>query len=500
LAAVRNIFLSLIIPVAVTAGAAEPGFTEIVIDAGFRVEQPVLIASLSDDGSRHIVLAGRDDNHRQQLAIFRLDSAGSHTAEPILSMAPGPNLIAYDVGRLADRDALFFIEPGRILRYDFIADKLVEFLKIRTIYGQERVGEIIPIDFFRDVNQDERDDLIVSDTAGYRLRLQRADGRLGDEIVLQESSSMSVSGGVVSFESRPLFNGDMNFDGLSDLGVWRGDSLRVYPQLPGARIEGHPQVVELGLGLPTEAAMRALRTNRSAIDVMGLVEKRIRSVQDLNNDQLPDVLTETTLSKGVFDKQNDIRLHLGRREGDRVVYRETADALLASEGLQYGLITTDIDGDGKQDLMVRKVRLTFARVIRALLSGSVSLQLHFFRMTDDDSYADEANYIRKTNVRFSMTSGQVDIPAVEVADFDADGLQDLMMQTKPDRLSFYYGVPTASLFAKNAVEMSVLLPRNGDLVATEDINDDGRADLIIRYNAADAEGLTSTIRLMLANP
>jgi len=495
---VRSIFLTLIILAATTAKATVPHFTEIAIDAGFRVEQPVLVASLTGDNSRHIVLAGRDDDHQQRMAVFRLGSEHDQGAELILSLSPGPNLIAYDVGRIGERDALFFIEPGRVLRYDFASGEFVEFAEIRTIYGQERVGEIVPIDFFRDVNKDERDDLIVPDTAGYRLRLQRPDNSLGDEIVLQESSSMTVSGGIVSFESRPLFNGDMNFDGLTDLAVWRGDSLRVYPQLSGERFQGKPQVLTLGLSLPTEAETRALRTGRSAIDLIGLIEKRIWSIQDLNNDQLPDILTETTLSKGVFDKQNDFRLHLGRRDGDRVVYREKEDALLASKGLQYGLITTDIDGDGKKDLLVRKVRLTFARVIRALLSGNVSLQLHFFRMTDAGSYAEKANYITKTNVSFSMSSGQVDIPAIKVADFDADGLQDLMMQTKPDRLSFFHGIPNADLFAEDAVELSIELPRNGDLVAAEDINDDGRADLIIRYNAADADGWTNTVRLLLA--
>jgi hypothetical protein len=413
-------------------------------------------------------------------------------------MRPSENLIAYDVGRLGDRDALFFVEPGRILRYDFAAENLVEAVKISTIYAQERNGEITPIDFVRDVNGDGLDDLVVPDTAGYRVRLQRPDGSLGTEALLLESSSMSVSDGVVTFRSRPLFMGDMNFDGLADLGVWRGNALRVYPQLPGARFEGRPIPVQLGLELPTEAEMRARRSNRSAIDVMGLVDQQIWSILDLNNDQLPDILTETTLSEGVFDKRNKFRLYLGRRDGDHVAYQETEDAVLASEGLQYDLVITDIDGDGKQDLLVRKVRLTFGRVIRALLSGSVSLQLHFFRMTDDDSYAKQANYVTSTNVSFSMSSGQVDIPAITVADFDADGLQDLMMQSNSNQLSFFRGVPTASLFDQRAAKRNVTLPRNGDLVTTEDIDGDGRADLIIRYNDADAAGLAQVVRLLFA--
>ena len=147
--------------------------------------------------------------------------------------------------------------------------------------------------------------------------------------------------------------------------------------------------------------------------------------------------------------------------------------LIASAGLQFGLVTTDIDGDGKKDLVIRKARLSFARVIRALLSGNVALQVHFYRMTPDDNYAEKANYITKTNVRFSVTSGQVDIPAIQVADFDADGLQDLMMQTESDELSFYQGNRTGQLFDEKPVEMEIVLPRNGDLVAADDINGDG---------------------------
>ena len=185
-------------------------------------------------------------------------------------------------------------------------------------------------------------------------------------------------------------------------------------------------------------------------------------------------------------------------DGEQIGYFNDEDALLASTGLQYGLIATDIDGDGRKDLLVRKVRMSFGRVIRALLSGSVPLQLHFYRMTDDDTFAEEANYVTKTNVEFSVSSGQVDIPAIQVADFDADGLQDLMMQTDPNELSFQSGVRSSDLFAENAIQLSVALPRNGDLVSTEDINSDGRADLVIRYNESDGEERSRTVRLMLS--
>jgi len=493
--AVRTLLTWLAV-LAVNTVAADPiDFDELVIDAGFYVEQPVLFASLASD-ERHIVLGGRDDKFAQRLAVFSLRS----TAEPLLSLSPGAHLIAYDTGRIGGRDSLFFIEPGRIVRFDIPTGEFVEFAKVRSIYGQQRTGQITPIDFIRDVSGDELDDLVVPDTAGYRVRLQREDGTLGEEVVLEDSSAMTVSGGTVSFESRPLVSGNMTDDDLPDLAVWRGNTLRVYEQRADRRFNGEPLTITLDLGLQSEAEMRSIESGRGAMNQSGLTETRIWRVEDLNGDEQPDILTESLLSKGVFDKENDFRLHLGRLDGEQIRYHNTEDALLASSGLQFGLITTDIDGDGRKDLLVRKVRLGFGRVIRALLSGNVSLQLHFFRMTDADTYAEEANYITKTKVQFSVSSGQVDIPAIKVADFDADGLQDLMMQTDTDQLSFQSGVRGDGLFSEQALQRTVALPRNGDLVTTDDINDDGRADLIIRYNAADGDGPSRTVRLLIATP
>jgi hypothetical protein len=456
--------------------ASGQDFDEFVINAGFRVEQEVLVADLYGDSRRQILIAGRDDAHEQHLAIYSLDSIREPGAKPLVTLNPGPDLIAYDVGRLGDDDALLFIEPGRVLRYSFEDGDFVEFIKIRSIYGQQRSGDINPIDFFRDIDGDGRDDLIVPDTAGYRIRLQKTDGSLGEELLLEESSRMTVTGDVVSFESRPLFSGDVNFDGLADLGVWRGNTLRVYPQLPDHRYQSKPDIVQLGLGLLSEAEFRALEAAAGSVDQRGLSQKIIVSIEDHNGDNLPDILIESTMSMGVFDKRNTLSLHLGRRQGESLVYSEAEDALLASEGLQYGMVTTDIDGDGLQDLVVRKVRLSFSRVIRALISGNVSLRLSFFRMT------------------------QIDIPAVAVADFDGDGLKDLMIQTRPGQLSLSQGIANENLFTDESTNIEVELPRNGDLVASEDVNNDGRADLVMRYTAADGEQAAHLVRLLIARP
>jgi hypothetical protein len=72
-----------------------------------------------------------------------------------------------------------------------------------------------------------------------------------------------------------------------------------------------------------------------------------------------------------------------------------------------------------------------------------------------------------------------------------------MMQTRLTRLSFFAGRKTAELFAVDATELEVELPRNGDLVDIADINGDDRSDLVIRYNATDGVRAAHTVRLLI---
>jgi hypothetical protein len=473
--------------------ARELQFDDTVIDAGFLVSQPVQVASLTGSG-RQVVLAGRTRDHAQRLAVYEVDQPD----EPVLEIEAPPHLIAFDIGRFVDSDQLFFIEPGGITRFDFEQGEIVEFISIRSIYGQKRSGMLMPIDFIRDINGDELDDVVVPDTGGYRIRLQRDDGRLGDEIVLQGSSAMAVFDGRVTFRSLPLVSGDMTGDGLPDLAVWRGDELHVYQQRAEYSFNSEPQVIKLQLGLQTEAEQQSRSDGFGSVNQEGLVETRIWSVEDLNGDNLPDILTESMLNEGVFDKENDFRMHLGRLVGDFIDYRESEDALLASSGLQYGLTTTDLNGDDRQDLLVRKVQMSFGRVMRALLSGNVPMELHVYRMSDDDTYDREANFTTKTNVQLSVRSGHVDVPAILVADLDNDGLKDLLVQTDSDELSVQFGIRKKGLFDEDPVTRKVRLPRNGELVAVENLNDDGKDDLIIRYDESDGESPAQTVRLLIS--
>ncbi|MEM9055927.1 MAG: VCBS repeat-containing protein [Pseudomonadota bacterium] len=484
---------------ALATGAARAAFDEVVIDAGFVVDHALLHGRFDRDDNRFVVVAGHDEDFTQHVALYRVDGSGA-APRRLAALNPGAELVAYDVGRIGDRDVLAFLAPGRLLRFDPATQSVTELLAVDSLYGQERTAGIVPLDFLRDLNDDGLDDLLVPDLAGHRVRLQLPGGGFGDEVLLEQSVAMKLGESGARFEPRALHVADSNFDGLSDIVTWRGDAFHIYRQRSDHRFDSEPLVQPLGLGLPTEAQLRALDLDRGAVDQSKLTTRRIWTVADFNGDELLDVLTEARLSEGVFDKRNTFAVHFGRRDGDRLSYSATEDARLNSKGLQFGLVNTDLDGDGRKDVIVRKVKLNLGRVIGAMLSGSVSLQIEFFKMTGDERFAERADFETKTKVKFSMSSGQIDIPVVRVADFNGDGRQDLALETRKEKLAVYDGVAGDALFAEAALELDVPLPRNGELVEATDLNGDERADLVVRYTVADGDAAARTVRLLLSTP
>lgn len=481
-------------------GSDVPRFAEVVVDAGYNVVRRPLVARLDDSDDIHLIVVGQDENFDRRVLVFAVSNGETSNTRLVADLHPDRSELAFDVGNINGKDMLLFLRPGEILRYDVGNRSLEKWRDGRSYFRQQRDGAISRLDFLTDLNDDGRDDLLLPDFDGYRVRLQQSDGSFGEESLLDKSVLMSLRGRDVQFSARSLFSGDMNFDGLPDLFYWSGDTIGFYAQQPDMQYLADPTERPSGLGVLSQEEIQRLENNRGSIDQKGLTERDIESIIDLNGDDIPDIIAEAAYSEGVFDRSNEFSLHLGRAGADKVEFLLEEDALIASEGLQFDLIETDINGDGKQDLVVRKAKLSFGRVIRALIAGSVGVEIHFHKMTEDDRYEDDANFVAKTKVKFSRSSGQVDIPALEVADFDGDGLQDLVVQTDSSQLSYYRGEPTNTLFAKKPSAFEVVLPRNGELVDTEDINGDGRADMLLRYDESDADGLEKTVRLLLSLP
>ena len=171
-----------------------------------------------------------------------------------------------------------------------------------------------------------------------------------------------------------------------------------------------------------------------------------------------------------------------------------------SVGGQVLPIVVDVDGDGRKDVATPSTKLGLARVVGALFSGRITVDLDVYRMREDGSFPESSDYRTKFKVEFDLKTGLTRYPAIELADVDGDGLAELLVQEEDDELSVYPGVGAPDVFGKLDRTLSLPMPSAGDMVRARDLDDDGRADLVVRYGPADGDELYGVLRVLVSRP
>ena len=104
----------------------------------------------------------------------------------------------------------------------------------------------------------------------------------------------------------------------------------------------------------------------------------------------------------------------------------------------------------------------------------------------------------RSKLRIDLKKGQTDVPAILAADFDGDGIKDLLVQQSREELKITLGDGSEDLFGGASHRVTTLLPRNGDRIQPLDVDGNGLNDLVIQYRGSDGEDLEGKIRVMLA--
>jgi len=464
------------------------------LDTGLRLDQPARVAKLA--GEPRLLLLGRTPAGEQQLQIYRLRSGAQ--PELKLSMTLSPELLAMDVARIPAGESLCFLDPEGALCLDVLSGELQRVLSFTSLFRLPRRGSIANLDFMQDLNGDELDDLLVPDFAGLLFALQNADGSFSAPAGLFAKPEMILGETVVRYRLPRTYLADANFDGRMDVLVLEDRSLRVYAATAQGGYDSQGTLVRLGMDIASDAQLQEWESDRGDMDQSDLSIRVIERVADLDGDGAPDVLTEATHSQGVFDKSSDFAVHLGRNQDGWVYHTDPPDSVMVSKGMQFDLVVEDLDGDGRKDLIIPSIRLGLGRVIKALFSGSMSMDLDFYRADSLGHYPAEPNFSTSTKVRIDMKKGHADVPAVLAADFSGDGIKDLLLQLNKDELKITLGDGSASLFAGQSFKLNASLPRNGDRVQPLDVDADGLSDLVIQYGDSDGPELTGKLSVLLA--
>jgi hypothetical protein len=121
--------------------------------------------------------------------------------------------------------------------------------------------------------------------------------------------------------------------------------------------------------------------------------------------------------------------------------------------------------------------------VMSFMSGSIDMDVNFYKMNTDFQF--DAKPIYRDELAVSINIGDDDDDNDDsqtlfaLADFNGDGLKDLIKQTDDDEFAIYNG-GTGRLFAKRGRQYDIDMPIKGN-VKTYDFNGDGKADLLFCF-------------------
>lgn len=493
--------------------AADAEFTfeqyEVVLGAAER--QTVLTGFLLGGAIADLAVVNIDANDDRRLRLYAF---GDGTWELALDAMLRPQVSFVAVANIAGRDRLIAYEPGRLNWFDPQATTERTLVAATSNFNPPRSGEIPHVDVARDVNGDERDDLVLPDVDGFWVFIQRSDGAFAEPVQIGAAADMSGIYGADGYRYDPwsqsrVHEVDYNRDGRRDLAFWTEGHFAVHCQN------------EWGLFAPTAKTFATDvafdSDDRGALAAGDMTGKVLHSLADLNGDQIADLVTFSLEGESMAAKSSAYEVHLGAPTADGgTAFARDVDIAFASDGkIQLGM-----DRHGQAALMFTTIAVEYLesslwKRLKGFMGDDIWLELEFYRR-EGSRYPDAPNATRRiqldgvpsykepgwvpldivlrgaTHARRKTQKGwpRAFNTTLLSGDVTGDGRADLIIGQHPRHLAVFVGVPGPDLFARQPQDVAIAVPNDAEYIWLVDLNQDGKQDLLMHhpFTLRDAHG------------
>ena len=264
--------------------AAEFTFEQYEVVIGSAERQTVLTGFLLGGAMAELAVVNVGENNDRRLRMYAF---GDSTWVPLLDATLRPEVLFVDVANIGGRDRLIAYEPGRLNWFDPESATERALVAVTANFNPPRSGEIPHVDVTRDVNGDERDDLVVPDANGFWVFIQMSDGAFADPVLIGPSTDMSRIYGADGYRYNPwsqsrVHEMDYNRDGLSDLVFWKEDHFKVHLQDERGLFAPVAETFTIDVAFDSD--------NLSSLATGDMTGKVLHSLSDLNGDGVADLV------------------------------------------------------------------------------------------------------------------------------------------------------------------------------------------------------------------
>ena len=463
-------------------------FTPLVHGASFQVsvlaapertrEQSVLPVRAEPGGAADLMVVSVTDTSREY-QLYRARAEGYLALDDARRLAD--DIVVLDDGRIAGRDVVIAFGAGSAWVFNPYTGERTHLLDITSLYSTP-IRTIVPrLDLLRDVNGDGRDDIIVPGFAGYQVSTQQEDGAFGPLVTAFAPPLVEISFNDYPFyQPRQAYQADMDLDGQGELVFWLDDGLNAYAFNALGDLEA--EAVRPGGKPPIDfGSMDDMSISMRDEDQSDASARALLDIGDVDGDSVADLLTLTVDSQGVFRKTTTYELWQGTAGEGEISFGEGPSARIESKGFQFEAEGEDMDGDGQVDMMISTVEIGIGKILSALITGSVRIDLNFYRMRDGQ-YPARPDLRKDVTATLDLGRGDFFFPTVLLTDVDGDGVSDLLLQEGEEKMKIFTGLGDERLFSRRSIDITAPMASDPDLVDVIDLNGDGRSDIVMRLD------------------
>jgi hypothetical protein len=397
-------------------------------------------------------------------------------------------------GVLAGRgERLLFLGVGGVSAYLHESQTFIPLAETASLYRAVDQKRLRHFQFVADVNGNGLSDLLIPDFDAYHLFVQQQDGSF-ERHRLPVSAYPSTMERVPSYLPRRPQIVDLTLDGHTDIVLIEDGRFLVFEQRPDGRFSETPVIRAPGVYLTSD--LEADIRPGEGRDFRGLSVHRVHALEDLNGDGVADLVVRRQQYQDGIDQRDSYRIHYGRRGVSGVTFPAEPDTVIRTEGMQLEPLFEDVNGNGRKDFGTLTATLGIGTIIRALLTGSATMDILFYGMDPDGRFAAEPDYRQTARVEISVRSRQADMPLLQLADLTGAGARSLLVGDGTETL-WIYAPDGAALFARRGERVRVNLPRDSSNVLVTDITGNGKDDLVLPFGSRDGASLQNQLHLLL---
>jgi len=472
-------------------------FDQIELIVSFDITHPILAAHFLSNESKQLLIMG-ENKTKQRVASVYFYQPSSKSYQSHGEIVLPDSAIAFDLfTNHQGVEEMLLLDSKGLSSLNFKTSRIIPLVDVESIYLNPKPQFIARKKLVQDLNGDELDDIFVSNFTNRTLLLQNSSGEF-DKNTLPIKAIVDMSRSDISFSEAKTFSIDVNFDNLLDLVLVENDQMLAFEQTNTGQFSSIANIISLPNNVSSVPWWSMRGADGESVDQSNLEHRMVETVEDINGDQIQDLMVKQTQSSGVLDRQNNYEIHYGKNIEGILSFNQDVDTKISAEGTLSGLEIIDINNDKRKEILVSSFDIGVSQIIGALLSGSIDQDVYLFSLDSADKYNAEPLFSEEVDLNFSLSSGSTGQPVILSADFDGDGFNEMLLSASNERLAIYAGKRDGDMFESRSKRHKLVLPQDGSMLLTTDLNNDKKEEVIVRYGKQDDDKLRHKVVILSA--